>query len=53
MVRYVLLCITHNSIKYQLFVYTQLNDQTVLFQTNQFSMSLLSVFKYQTVLFEP
>ena len=24
----VLLCITKNSIKYQLFVYTQLNDQT-------------------------
>ena len=30
---------TNNSIKHQLFVYTQLNDQTVLFQTIQFSMS--------------
>ena len=37
----VLLCITNNSIKDQSFVYTQLNDQTVLFQTIQFSMSHL------------
>ena len=35
----VLLCITNNSIKYQSFVYTQLNDQTVLFQPIQFSIS--------------
>ena len=37
----VLLCLTNNSIKYQLFVYTQLNDQTVLFLTIQFSISHL------------
>ena len=37
----VLLCITNNSIKYQSFVYTQLNDQIVLFQTIQFSISHL------------
>ena len=35
----VLLCITNNSIKYQSLVYTQLNDQTVLFLTIQFSIS--------------
>ena len=35
----ILLCITNNSIKHQSFVYIQLNDQTVLFQTIQFSMS--------------
>ena len=34
-----LLCITNNSIKYQSFIYTQLNDQTVLFQTIQFNTS--------------
>ena len=33
-----LLHITKNSIKYQSFVYTQLNDQTVLFLTIQFDM---------------
>ena len=33
--------ITKNSIKHQSFVYTQLNDQTVLFQTLQFSISHL------------
>ena len=37
----VLLCITNNSSKYQLFVYTQLNNPTVLFQTIQFSISHL------------
>ena len=31
---------TNNSIKQQSFVCTQLNDQTVLFQTIQFSISL-------------
>ena len=31
----VLLCIINNSIKNQSFVYTQLNDQTVLFLTIQ------------------
>ena len=39
----VLLCITNNSIEHQLFVYTQLNDQTVLFQAIQFSTSHLFV----------
>ena len=33
--------ITNNSIKHKSFVYTQLNDQTVLFQTIQFSVSHL------------
>ena len=37
----VLLCITNNSIKHLSFVYTQLNDQTVLFQTIRFSISHL------------
>ena len=36
----------NSSIKHQLFVYIQLNDQTVLFQTIQFSMS--TQFKCQT-----
>ena len=31
----VLLCITNNSIKHQSFVYTQLNDQTVLLQIDK------------------
>ena len=37
----VLLCITNNLIKQQLFVYTPLNDQIVLFLTIQFSLSHL------------
>ena len=37
----VLLCITNNSIKHQSFVYTQLINQTVLFQTIQFSINHL------------
>ena len=37
----VFLCITNNSIKHQLYVYTQSNNQTVLFQTIQFSISYL------------
>ena len=37
----VLLCITNNSIKHQSFVYIQLNDQRVLFQTIQFPISHL------------
>ena len=37
----VLLSITNNSIKHQSFVYTQLNEQTVLFLTIQFSLSHL------------
>ena len=48
-----LLYITNNSIKHQSFVYTQLNDQTVLFQTIQFSMSFIyTQFKYKTTLFD-
>ena len=35
--------IINNSIKLQSFVYTQLNGQTVLFQTYQFSTSHLFV----------
>ena len=35
----VVLFITNNSIKRQSFVYTQLNDETVLFQTIQFCVS--------------
>ena len=39
-------------LKHQSFVYTQLNDQIVLFQTIQFSRSFVCTqFKYQTVLF--
>ena len=34
----VLLCITNNSFNLQRFVYTQLNDQSVIFQTIQFSI---------------
>ena len=36
-----MLCITNNAIKHQSFVYTQLNNQTVLFQTIQFSINHL------------
>ena len=36
-----MLCITNNSIKHQSFVYTHLNDQTLLFQIIQFSISHL------------
>ena len=39
----VLQCIINNSMKYQTFVYTQLNDQTVLFLPIQFSISHLFV----------
>ena len=42
----VLLCINNNSIKHQLFVYTQLNDKTV-------QISVSTQYKYQTVLFHP
>ena len=35
----ILLCITNNSIKYHTFLNSQLNDQTVLFLTIQFSKS--------------
>ena len=37
----ILLCITGNSIKYQSFVYRQLNHQTVLFLNYQFSLNHL------------
>ena len=40
----VLLCITNNSIKHQSFVYTQLIDQTVQFQTIKLSISHSFVF---------
>ena len=33
--------VSDNSIKFQYFVYTELNDQTILFQTIQFSMSFV------------
>ena len=36
-----LICISNNSIKHQSFAYTQLNDQTVLFLTIQFSIRYL------------
>ena len=50
-----MLWITNNSIKHQSFAYTQLNDQTTLLQTNQFSINhffALSL-KSQIVLFDP
>ena len=34
-----MLCISNSSIKHQLFIYTQLNVETVLFQTIQLSIS--------------
>ena len=37
----ILLCITNSSIKHQSFVYTEFNDQTVLFQIIQFNKSHL------------
>ena len=49
----ILLCITNSSIKHRSFVYKQLHDQTVLFQTIQFSMSFVCTqIKYQTVMFD-
>ena len=36
-----MLCITNNSFKHQSFVYTELNDQIVLFRTIQFCISYL------------
>ena len=38
-----LLCISNNSNKHHSFVYTQLTDQTVLFQTIQFTISQQSL----------
>ena len=55
----VLLCITNNSFKLQSFVYTQLNDKTVLFLTIQFSISHLFAYSlnikqfYLTHWYEP
>ena len=44
---------TNNSTEHQSFVYTHLNDQTILFLTIQFSIShLFALFKSQTVLFD-
>ena len=37
-------CIPNNSIKYQLFVYPHLNDQTVLFLRIQFSINFMLAF---------
>ena len=45
----VLLCTASNSIKHQLFVCAQLNDQTVLFLTIQF-ITKLNGFKFCNVL---
>ena len=47
----VLLCRINKSIKHQSFAYTHLNNQTVLFQTIQFSIR--KKFKCQIVLFDP
>ena len=50
-----LLYITSNSFKHQSFVYKQLNDQTLLFQTIQFSISQLFALKqfYLTNRYDP
>ena len=52
----VLLRITNNSIKHQSFVYRQLNDQTVPFQTIQFNISIpffvYTQLNLKTVLFQ-
>ena len=50
----VLICISNNSFKHKSFVYTQLDDLTVLFQTIQFSIShfFTFMFKCQTLLFD-
>ena len=45
----VLLCITNNLIKHQSFIYTHLNDQTVLFQTIHHSISKVFFFCLHTV----
>ena len=49
----VLQFITNNSIIHQSFVYTQLNDQTVLFLTIHHKLFVCTQFKCQTVLFDP
>ena len=45
-----LLCITDNSIKRQWFVYTKLNDQTVLFQTIEDMPALDNITSLQSFL---
>ena len=47
----VLPSIEYSVIKYQSFVYTQLNVKTILFQAIQFSIT--TQFTCQTVLFDP
>ena len=50
----ILFCITYNSIKHLSFVYTQLNNQTVIFLTIQFNINhLFALIKFQTVLINP
>ena len=50
----VLLSVTNNSMKYQSFLYTQLNDQAVLFLTIQFSISHLFAYSLNVKhLFDP
>ena len=49
-----LLSITNNSIKHQSFLYSQLNDQTVLFLTSLFSTSFVFIqLKCPTLLLDP
>ena len=48
---HVLLCMTKDSIKHQSFKYTQLNDQTVLFQIIQFNISHLFAFSLNVKVF--
>ena len=47
-----MLSITNNSIKHQSFVYTQLNNQKILFSNSSIQFSIGRQFKCQTVLFE-
>ena len=50
----VLICISSYLIKHNSFVYTQLNDQIVVFKKIQFNMSFFCTqFKCETVLFHP
>ena len=46
-------CITNSSLKLQSFVYTQLNDQTVLFLTIQFNVSHLIAHSLNVKHFKP
>ena len=47
-----LLCIANSASKHLSFDYTQLNDQTVLFQTIQYKSVVCCKFEYQMVLFD-